>query len=208
MLIWINGPFGGGKTQTAHELHRRLAGSVICDPEELGFGLHRMLPPSVRGDFQDLAAWRQGVFEGLDLALREQQGTVIVPMTLINERYFHEIIDRLRDSHDDIHHFALLSTRATVVNRLRERGFGQLLNAAPAGVLRRESFALAMLDRCLEQLEKNQFAEHIWTEDITVSQVADHIATATGRSLRPDTDSPLRGRIRRAWVGAQHIRLR
>ena len=40
MLLWINGPFGGGKTQTAHEIQRRLpTHSVICDPEEVGFGL-------------------------------------------------------------------------------------------------------------------------------------------------------------------------
>lgn len=45
MLLWINGPFGGGKTQTAHEIARRLPGSVICDPERVGFGLHRMMPP-------------------------------------------------------------------------------------------------------------------------------------------------------------------
>jgi hypothetical protein len=44
MLLWINGPFGGGKTQTAFELHRRLPGSVVCDPELAGFGLHRMMP--------------------------------------------------------------------------------------------------------------------------------------------------------------------
>ena len=35
------------------ELHSRLPGSLICDPELLGFGLHRMLPPQLRGDFQD-----------------------------------------------------------------------------------------------------------------------------------------------------------
>lgn len=29
MLLWINGPFGGGKTRTAHEIQRRLAGSVV-----------------------------------------------------------------------------------------------------------------------------------------------------------------------------------
>jgi hypothetical protein len=61
VLIWINGPFGGGKTATASELHRRVPGSVICDPEHLGFGLHRMLPPPMRADFQDLPAWRSGV---------------------------------------------------------------------------------------------------------------------------------------------------
>ena len=45
VLAWINGPSGGGKTATAFELQRRLAGSIVCDPEHLGFGLHRMLPP-------------------------------------------------------------------------------------------------------------------------------------------------------------------
>ena len=35
MLLWINGPFGGGKTATAHELNRRLPDSVVCDPEHV-----------------------------------------------------------------------------------------------------------------------------------------------------------------------------
>ena len=80
MLLWINGPFGGGKTQTAHEIQRRLEGSVICDPEHVGFGLHRMTPAPLRGDFQDLPAWRQGVFEVLDRALAEHTGVVIAPI--------------------------------------------------------------------------------------------------------------------------------
>jgi hypothetical protein len=48
MLLWINGPCGVGKTVTAFELNRRLPGSVVCDPEHVGFGMHRMLPPSLR----------------------------------------------------------------------------------------------------------------------------------------------------------------
>jgi hypothetical protein len=59
MLVWINGPFGGGKTQTAYGMQRRLARSVVCDPEHAGFGLRRMMPPHLRGNFQDLTAWRQ-----------------------------------------------------------------------------------------------------------------------------------------------------
>jgi len=39
---------------------------VICDPEHVGFGLHRMTPRHLRNDFQDLPAWRQGVYEVLD----------------------------------------------------------------------------------------------------------------------------------------------
>jgi len=56
MLLWINGPFGGGKSSTARELRDRLPGSLICDPEHLGFGLQRMLPTGFRRDFQDFRA--------------------------------------------------------------------------------------------------------------------------------------------------------
>jgi hypothetical protein len=61
MLVWINGPFGVGKTATAFELHRRLPGSAVCDPGHVGFGMRRMLPASVRGNFQDIPAWRHAV---------------------------------------------------------------------------------------------------------------------------------------------------
>ena len=37
MIIWLNGAFGAGKTQTAYELHRRLPGSYVYDPENAGF---------------------------------------------------------------------------------------------------------------------------------------------------------------------------
>jgi vacuolar-type H+-ATPase catalytic subunit A/Vma1 len=55
VLVWINGPFGGGKTVTAHELARRCEGAVVCDPEEVGFGLRRAMPREAwTEDFQDL----------------------------------------------------------------------------------------------------------------------------------------------------------
>jgi hypothetical protein len=146
MLLWINGPFGGGKTQTAYELHRRLPSSVVCDPEHIGFGLHRMLPPNLREDFQDLTTWRHGVHEVLDLVLRRHDGPVIAPMTLVDPRYFTEIIGRLRDDGHDVHHFALLAERSTVLRRLTERGLGR--------GLKRESFAVARLDDCLKRLQE------------------------------------------------------
>ena len=60
MLLWINGPFSGGKSSTARELHRRLPGSLICDPEHLGFGFQRMLPAGLGGDLQDFPALAAG----------------------------------------------------------------------------------------------------------------------------------------------------
>jgi len=208
MLVWINGPFGGGKTQTAHELQRRLPRSVICDPEHLGFGLHRMMPPSLRGDFQEVSAWRQGVFEVLDIVGKRHDGPVVVPMTLVEPTYFDEIVGRLRDASHDVRHFALLAEPETVLRRLRERALGRVVQivAGKAASLRRESFAVANLDRCLERLQGETFAEHIWTDHLTIRQVADRVAVSAGLTLAPNTDSMMRGRLRRAWTGVRHIR--
>ncbi|MBC9726705.1 AAA family ATPase [Streptomyces sp. TRM68367] len=208
MLLWINGPFGGGKTQTAHEIQRRLPRSVICDPEHAGFGLRRMLPPDLRGDFQDLGAWRQGVVEVLDLALTKHDGVVIAPMTVTDPGYFAETVGRLRELGHDVRHFTLLAERATVLKRLNERGLGHLLQyvAGKNAGLRRESWAVQQLDHCLERLREPEFAEHLWTDHTTVPKTADRIATLAGLRLRSNTEGRLRTRLRQARVGIRHIR--
>jgi AAA domain len=198
VLVWINGPFGGGKTATAFELERRLPGSVVCDPEHLGFGLHRMIPPALRTNFQDLPAWRSGVHEVLDLVARNHEGTVIVPMTLIDSGYFAQIVGRLRDDGHDVRHFALLADRATVLRRLSRRAFGL--------GLRHERWAVDKLDECLARLHEPEFAQHIRTDQQTVSQVAATIAQVAGLPIAPDTDGPLRASVRRYTTTLRHIR--
>ena len=47
MVIWLNGAFGAGKTQTAYELHRRLPDSFVYDPENAG--CEQICRRSVRG---------------------------------------------------------------------------------------------------------------------------------------------------------------
>jgi hypothetical protein len=198
VLVWINGPFGGGKTASAVELQRRLPGSMICDPEHLGFGLHRMLPPVMRTDFQDLQAWRSGVREVLDLVARTHEGPVIVPMTLIDPRYFAQIVGRLRDDGHDVRHFALLAERATVLRRLNRRAFGL--------GLKRERWAVDRLDDCLARLQEPEFAHHIYTDKLTVPQIAETIARIAGLPVVPDTDGRLRASLRRYATTIRHIR--
>ncbi|QKW28728.1 AAA family ATPase [Streptomyces seoulensis] len=208
MLLWINGPFGGGKTQTAHEIRRRLPGSVICDPEHAGFGLRRMFPPHLRGDFRELTAWRQGVAEVLDLVLSRHDGVVIVPMTVTDPGHFAETVGRLREQGHDVRHFTLLAQRETVLRRLRERGFGHLLQyvAGKSPGPARESWAVGQLDHCLRQLALPEFAEHLWTDHSTVPRTAERIAVLSGLTLRPSTEGALRTRLRQAGVGIRHIR--
>lgn len=211
MLLWINGPFGVGKTQTAYELNRRLAGSVVCDPEFVGYGLHRTMPRELRRDFQDFPAWRQGVFEVLDHTLRRYDGTVIAPMTVFEPSYFAETVGRLRDAGHNVVHFALLAQRETVLRRLSDRGlgFGRLLRHGGPRDLPRwgDAFAVERLDRGLESLSRPEFAEHIWTDTVGIPQVADRIAASAGLTLAPNTDGEIRARMRRLAVTARHIRL-
>lgn len=197
MLVWINGPFGGGKTSVAFELHRRLPGSVVCDPEFVGYGLHRTLPPSLRGgDFQDLPAWRHGVHQMLDLTVREYDGTVIVPMTLVDDGYFAEIVGRLRADGVDVRHFALLADRTTVLRRLRRRRLAGLV---------RDTFATSRVDDYLKRLSQPQFAEHIYTDHLTVPVVAGAIARSAGLPVTA-ADGPVRSWLHQYAVLARHIR--
>jgi len=198
VLLWINGPFGGGKTAAAYELKRRVDQSIVCDPEHLGYGLHRMLPSDLRTNFQSFAAWRQGVHEVLDLAVRKSAGPVIVPMTVINPGYFDETVGRLRQDGHDVRHFSLLADRGTVLRRLRKRTFGL--------GLRHEQWAVTKLDECLAQLQDEVFAEHLYTDEMSVAQVADAIARSAGLAIRPDVSGTVRTQLRLYRTSLAHVR--
>lgn len=200
MLIWLNGPFGGGKTQTAHELSRRLPSSVVCDPEQAGFGLRRMLPQHLRTDFQELKSWRAGVVEILDLVLRKHNGPVIAPMTVIDPTYFEETVGRLRDMDHEVHHFSLLARRETVLKRLQGRGLGRALPFT------NDTWAMSKVDECLSGLSDPRFATHLRTDDLTIPEVADQVAKAANLQLLPNKDTRLQAQARRMWTTLKHVR--
>ena len=129
-------------------------------------------------------------------------------MTIVEPMYFRETVGCLREQGHDVRHFALLAQRSTTLRRLRERGLGHAVQmiAGNDAALRAESSAVSRLDLCLERLQEPEFAEHVWTDHLTIAQVADHIAGSAGVSLTPNSDSELRRRLRGAWIGATHIR--
>jgi predicted kinase len=198
-LLWINGPSGVGKTATAFELNRRLPGSVVCDPEHVGLGMHRMLPPSLRRTFwQDIPAWRHSVLELLRMTLASRSGPVIAPMALVNPAHFQEIIGTLRDDGVQLHHFALLAEPATVVRRLRARSLGR----EP----RTQHWEVDVLDEWLEQLRQPEFAQHVHTDHRTVAQVADIISRSAGLAIKPSTDGPVAAWLHRYATTVRNVR--
>ena len=171
-IIWINGPFGGGKTVTAFELHRRLPGSMVFDPEEAGFYLRRCQPKSLQCDnFQDDQLWRNINLAMLrDLAVRHE-GVILVPMTVYNPDYYHEILTALRQGGVVIDHFALRARPETVRRRLRGR------------FQWRKSWAAQHIEPCLRALSGPPFENLIEADALTIPQVAEAIAAASGLKL-------------------------
>lgn len=126
MILWINGAFGAGKTQTAFELHRRIPHSFVYDPENAGYFIRKNIPPSIKKpDFQEYPLWREFNYAMLKHIACEYDGVIIAPMTVVDPVYFEEIVGRLRTDGMTVKHFALCAPREVILQRLKSRGNDQ-----------------------------------------------------------------------------------
>lgn len=193
VLLWINGPFGVGKTQVSFELHRRLTRSFVSDPEHFGSGLHRMLPVQVRGDFQDISLWRTGVCDVLDMLLSSIDGVVIVPMTVTSRDYHCEILGRLEALGHQVHHFSLIAEPQTLRKRLRSRGAGN------------RGFAATKIQHCVDALHQPEFKQHVPTDGRSIGTIAEDIAAQAGLEL--DSSASRLAQLAHQWrVRWKHVR--
>ncbi len=166
-VVWINGPFGLGKTTVAERLVQRLPAAMLYDPELVGTLLRGVLPPEAQmPDYQDIPLWRQLVRTLALQLLREYRRTLVVPMTLVVPEYFAQIVGGLRGDGVDVHHVALLASEETVLQRVRGSD--------------RQEWAEANLDRCLSGLRDPMFARHIDANTASADEIAGEIASSLG----------------------------
>lgn len=95
MILWIDGPFGGGKTTLVAELRSRLPEAWEFDPELVGAVLQRTVPMPETDDFQDMPVWRPLVAAFVSALSAEYGRTLLVPMTLQNPAYRDEIFSAI-----------------------------------------------------------------------------------------------------------------
>ncbi|CAI9385779.1 MULTISPECIES: AAA family ATPase [Bacillaceae] len=189
MIIWINGTFGSGKTTTAYELEKRVEKAFVFDPESFGYVLMKNIPKSLqKEDFQDFPIWRETNYSLLKQIAINYEGIIIVPMTITNEEYFHEILSRLRKDQIRVKHVTLMASKATIKKRLRSRLEGE------------NSWAYKQAAARLQQLQRPLFKEHVETDDLTVEEVLEKIAQVTGLKLKEEKRSLLRKRMDRFLI--------
>jgi adenylate kinase family enzyme len=196
MIIWINGTFGSGKTTTAYELQKRLKNSFVFDPESFGFVLMRNVPKEIsKDDFQDYQIWRDTNYLLLKQVTEAYNGVIIVPMTLTNEKYFNEIIGRLKEDGITVKHFTLSASKETIAKRLRKRFEGE------------NSWAYQQMDKRLSSLSKDTFQEHIHTDSLSIEEVVERIAKFSSMELLPDRRTKVRKALDRFSIRLKEIGL-
>jgi len=174
MILWINGTFGSGKTQTAEELHRRIPDSFVYDPENVGYWIRANEPKSLQADnFQDEPLWRSVNRDMLLHLAANYSGTILVPMTLVNAQYYREIITAVRENGADLRHFLLYPSKETVKKRLASRGESE------------HSWAWQQAGRCYAAFDDPVFENRIANDNLTIPETAEAIAEAAGIVLTP-----------------------
>lgn len=108
MILWLNGPFGGGKTTTADALAAARPEWRVFDPEMVGYFLRAALPDLTDvADFQDWAAWRPLVAASLHQVAVQTGQHLIAPQSVLREGYFAEIVNGLAVAGHEMFHVVL-----------------------------------------------------------------------------------------------------
>ncbi|MFT4246151.1 MAG: AAA family ATPase [Micrococcaceae bacterium] len=187
MIIWLNGPYGSGKTTCAYELNRRLPNSHVYDPEISGFAIKRTTPKPLKHEsFQDFHQWRKFNYSMLSDLAKDFKGTIIVPMTIINSDYYDELVKQLKDDGNKLRHLILFADKDTVRKRYEK------------GVRRFDKEPMRRLDKCLKAFETVITQEKIDTVNKSIDEVVEEIAYICNLRLRPDSRSKVRKELYRA----------
>ncbi len=197
MILWLNGAFGVGKTQTAFALARRLPDAYIYDPENLGFFLRDNLPAALRTeDFQDYPQWRRWNREMLAYLAEAYAGPILVPMTVTDAGYFRELTEGL----PELRPILLSAEKKTILQRLRKRGEGK------------GSWAAQRIERCIAAFAMGETdagylpGQRLVTDGLSLDQVVEAAAAMVRLPLTPDTRRAWQKRWDHARVWQRHIR--
>ncbi len=123
-------------------------------------------------DFQHHPEWRTFNVEMLTKIARSYDGVIIVPMTLVDQLYYDEIIGVLQRDAIRVDHYILHADKRTLVRRLNKRL--EWFN----------SWGKAQIDRCLHAYHHDITHDKIETDHLTVDQVVEEIAKRSGLTLQ------------------------
>jgi hypothetical protein len=118
MIVWLNGAFGVGKTTISELVAKRLPGARVFDSERVGALLAPMLADVPCSDFQEWDPWRGLVVDTAARVLDYVGGILIIPQSVLVERYWDEISAGLGTRGIPVAHFVMHADEQTLVRRI------------------------------------------------------------------------------------------
>ena len=150
-IYWLNGAYGIGKSTVAECLANRLGKAYVFDTEEIGNAIRDNYPEEARHSviFEDYPLWRETNFKLLLDIYGKYDGDVIVPMTLLREVSYVEIIKRLRDAGVAVEYVFLDGDYKSIHDRILARGETE------------DCWCMQNIELCLDAQRKDGNAKHI-----------------------------------------------
>jgi hypothetical protein len=147
-------------------------GSIIFDPEKIGFVIQRLpasLPFSGRNfdDYQDIPLWRSLNIRLIRFAHRFRRSIIIVPMAFSNLEILNEFRQKLEKKNIEVRHFCLIAPQAAVFERLEKRGV-KLSSVEGKWIYPKAAY-------CCQSHLSQEYREQINTEEKNPFEVAEKI---------------------------------
>jgi hypothetical protein len=165
MIVFVNGPFGVGKTTVARLLAEKIPHAMLYDPEKIGAVLHMVLGPFRKvEDFQEYVLWRILLVGGARVLKKVTARTLVVPMTVWRRDLFDRITAGLQGV-DEISCFRLTASRNVLVDRISSD------SQDPEAY----GWRMAHVEVCLRAALDPAFGTEIPTDGRSPTEVADRI---------------------------------
>jgi hypothetical protein len=169
VIVWLNGAFGAGRTTTARALTALLPKARIFDSEYVGYMLRHVLTTEPVYDFQEWPPWRGLVVATAAQVLDYVGGTLVVPQSVLERKYWQEIRHGLTEAGVPVRHVVLHADRAQLLRRIEN-------DAAEAGANQWRRDHLDAYQAALPWLTEE--AEFVDTTGVAPAQVAARLAAA------------------------------
>jgi hypothetical protein len=119
VIVRLNGTHGAGKTTTGALVQQLIPDSRVLDAEKVGETLMDITPGLPGTDnFQHWPPWRPLVVDTARRVLDYTGGTLVMPMTVLVEQYWHEISSGLAHYAIPVRHFVLHADQDTLRGRI------------------------------------------------------------------------------------------
>ncbi len=162
MIIWINGPYGVGKSALAKELLEHGPKGFLFDAEEVGNAVRDNMPKELFNGylFENYPLWFDMCTTLLKDISNRYDGLIYVPMTLTLPDSFEKFAQPLKENGIVVKHILLESTFEIVHDRILARGEEE------------DCWCMQHIDFCLEQQRTFENAVRIQSVGETVSALA------------------------------------